>query len=180
MTSPVKTRPVEDTIPRIENELAVGEDLEFQRRWWRFERVVWTIFIIVLALDLAGILGRGPLAKAHDQTADGAMRMTYERYARFQTPAIINLHLGPRAVRNGTVQLWVSQSMLSKLGNQRVIPQPATSTLAQDGILYTWTSENQPDDVDFSIEPPSPGAQRFTIRLPALHDQLSERVFVFP
>lgn len=175
-----QTRPVEDTIARIDNDLAVGEDLQFQRRWWRFEHIIWACFIIILALDLAGVFGRGPLSKAHVKTADGAINMTYERFARFQTPAIINLHFGPSAVQNGSIQLWVSQSLISGLGNQRIIPQPIKSTLSQDGILYTWASSNIPDDVEFAIEPASAGMHRFTIRLPALGDQLSKGVFVFP
>jgi hypothetical protein len=65
VASSMKTKPVEDTVPKIGNELAVGEDLEFQRRWWRFERVVWTIFLLILVADLAGLLGRGPLSKTH-------------------------------------------------------------------------------------------------------------------
>jgi len=180
MSSPARTRPVEDTIPKIENELAIGEDLEFQRRWWRFEHVVWICFTIILALDIAGVFGRGPLSKAHAKTSDGAIHMTYERFARFQTPSLISLHLSPAAVRNGHIQLWVSQSIIKPLGNQRIIPQPATSELAQDGVLYTWPSGVRPDSVDFAIEPSTAGVEHFTVRLPELGDQLTERVIVYP
>src|SRR5581483_3774026 len=143
--------PVEDTIPKIENELAVGEDLEFQRRWWRFEHGVWICFTVILVLDIAGVFGRGPLAKAHVRTSDGAITMTYERFERFQTPSLISLHLGPTAVRNGHIQLWVSQSIIKPLGNQRIIPQPASSALAQEGVLYTWPSGDRPDSIDFAL-----------------------------
>jgi hypothetical protein len=38
-------KPVTDPVAKINKELAVGEDLAFQRRWWRFEGVVWAIFV---------------------------------------------------------------------------------------------------------------------------------------
>lgn len=180
MSSPARTRPVEDTIPKIENELAVGEDLEFQRRWWRFEHVIWACFTLILVLDLAGVLGRGPLAKAHVKTADGAMDMSYERFERFQTPSIISIHLGPNAVHDGKIQLWVSQSLIKSLGNQRIIPQPATSTLSDLGMLYSWPSGSRPDSVDFALEPAHVGMEHFTIRLPENNDQITKWVIVYP
>lgn len=31
------TEPVQDSIPKINDELAVGTDMEFQDRWWRLK-----------------------------------------------------------------------------------------------------------------------------------------------
>jgi hypothetical protein len=180
MPSPIRTSPVEENIPKVGNELAVGEDIEFQRRWWRFEHAVWIMFGLILALDLSGLLGRGPLAHAHDKTADGAMKLEYDRVARFQTPSIISVHFGPNAVHDGRIQLWVSQSIVRNLGNQRIIPQPASSVLKDQGILYTWPSGDHPDSADFALEPSHLGWQHFTLRLPALGDQFTEHVVVMP
>lgn len=180
MSSQARTSPVRDTIPKIENELAVGEDLEFQRRWWRFEHVVWAVFTVIIVLDLIGVFGRGPLAHAHTKTADGAMNITYDRFQRFQTPSILSIHFGRHAIQDGKIQLWVSDSVVKSLGNQRIIPEPASSTLQGDGILYTWTSGSEPDTAEFALEPAHPGPQHFTLRLPPLNDEVSKTVFVYP
>jgi len=50
--------PMTDSVAKIDHELAVGEDLNFQRRWWRFERIAWIIFVLIIVLDLAGAFGR--------------------------------------------------------------------------------------------------------------------------
>lgn len=180
MSSHVRTTPVKDNVAQAENDLAVGEDLEFQRRWWRFEHVVWWIFLIIIILDLAGIFGRGPLAKAHDRTADSAMNLQYERFERFETPSILTIHFGSNAVRDGVIQLWVSDSVVKSLGNQRIIPQPQSSVLADQGILYTFPAGNNPNSVEFALEPTKPGIEDFTLRLPSLGDQLVHRVIVYP
>jgi hypothetical protein len=180
VASSVKTKPVEDTVPKIGNELAVGEDLEFQRRWWRFERIVWTIFLLILVADLAGLLGRGPLSKTHAKTHQGSVTIEYECIQRFSTPSMLIIHFTPAAVHDGKIQLWVSSSIIKSLGNQRVIPQPATSVISQDGVLYTWPADNHPDSAQFALEPMKPGMQDFALRLPAIGDEMSARVFVMP
>lgn len=180
MATQVKTKPVQDTIPKVGNELAVGEDLDFQHRWWRFERVVWILFTIILALDLLGVFGRGPLAHGKMSTNDGAMNIEYERIVRFKTPSIITLHFGPAAVRDGKIQLWVSQTIVKGLGNQRIVPQPASSSIVQDGILYTWTASERPDSAEFALEPSTVGMEHFQLKLPAVGDELGGRTFIMP
>lgn len=180
MTTPARTQSIDDSVPRDRNELSVGEDLDFQRRWWRFEHAVWIVFTVIVALDVAGVFGRGPVAKVHESTPDGAMNLTYEQFQRFQTPSIISIHFGPNAVRDGKLQLWVSQSVITKAGNQRIIPEPASSELKDQGLLYTWPSGQHPDSADFAVEPASPGIYHFSVRLPALGDEFTERVVVWP
>lgn len=58
MSTPARTRSIEDSLPRDRNELSVGENLDFQRRWWRFEHVVWVVYTLIVALDIAGVFGR--------------------------------------------------------------------------------------------------------------------------
>ena len=53
-----------DEVPKVDNAVAVGEDLEFQERWWTFERVIWSFFALILLADMLGAFGRGWLAKA--------------------------------------------------------------------------------------------------------------------
>ncbi len=184
MESP--TAPVKDFVAKVGNDLAVGEDLEFQRRWWRFERWTWIFFAILVLLDLAGVFGRGPAANAHRETADGAMSVKYERVERFSTPSILTIHFGANAVRNGEIKLWVSDSVVKKLGNQRIIPQPSSSVTAEDGIAYTFPSSAHPSSVEFALQPASPGLAHFTIRLlpggvPSQPgDSITAGVFVMP
>jgi hypothetical protein len=38
------SQPVEQSVSKVNDEVEVGEDLDFQRKWWRFENSVWIIF----------------------------------------------------------------------------------------------------------------------------------------
>ena len=165
MAVDIPTRPVEDSVAKVANEVAVGEDLEFQRRWWKFERATWLFFGLIVVLDLLGVFGRGPVAKTHKATADGAMYLNYERVERFSTPSILTVHFGQNAVRDGAVELWVSDSVVKTLGNQRIIPQPAASQMTDGGILYTFSAETGPISVEFALQPADPGLAHFTLKL---------------
>ena len=180
------TAPVEDSVAKVGNEVAVGEDLEFQRRWWRFEKAVWWLFALIVVLDLAGAFGRGPLANAKKQTPDANLILNYERVARFNTPSIMTLHFGTAAVRDGAIKLWMSDSVVKTLGNQRIIPQPSSSTTTDGGVLYSFSSGAHPNSVEFALQPSKPGFYHFTVRLTPdgnvqqPMDFLTAGVFVMP
>ena len=65
MPTDVETREIEDSVAKVNGEVAVGSDLDFQRKWWRFERVLWTVLTLIVILDALGFFGRGWFAKAH-------------------------------------------------------------------------------------------------------------------
>ncbi len=181
MATPMRTSPVQDSVPKISNELAVGEDLVFQRKWWRFERIVWLTFAVLVLLDVAGLFGRGPLAKEHMATPDKAMDVNYERIERFRTPSIVTIQFSPQTVRDGKIELWVNDGLIKQLGNQRVVPQPAQSALDSGGIRYTFAATQQPNSAAFALEPSAPGLYEFTLRLPQMPgDELHAKVLVMP
>ena len=176
---PVATKPVEDTVPKINNELAVGEDLEFQRKWWKVERGIWIFFLLLIIADLLGAFGRGWLAKAHRIAADKSLDVTYERVERFNTPSILRVSLSPTIAQNGKAQLWVSESLVKELGNQRVVPQPEQSIVGQNGILYTFPVSGPQMTLEFALTPPSVGSNKISFQAPG-HERVDLGIWVMP
>jgi hypothetical protein len=174
-----KTQPVSDSVPKINDEIAVGEDLRFQRRWWAFEQWIWMLFALLVLLDVLGAFGRGPLAKKHVEAADGSMQVDYERVERFSTPSILTVSFGKQAIRDGKAQLWVSESLVKKLGNQRVVPQPAASTVGNGGILYTFLATDVPATAQFALTPSSPGSANLQLQVPG-SSIVHLKVFIVP
>jgi hypothetical protein len=159
------TAPVEDSVPKIADKVAVGEDLEFQRKWWRFERIIWSFFALMIVCDLLGVFGRGWLAKAERATPDQALILHYDRVERTSTPSMMTLHFGPAAIQNGRVQVFISDSIVKGLGAERVSPEPVVSATGDDGITYQFAATQAPADVQISLEPAKPGRQQFRVQL---------------
>jgi hypothetical protein len=179
MTKQPFTSPVEDSVPKVDNEAAVGEDLAFQRRWWVFERVIWSVFLVVIVCDLLGLFGQGWLANAKASTPDKTLIIDYERIERASTPSTLTLHFGPAAIRNGHVQVYVSDSVTKALGAQRISPEPAVSAIGSGGISYTFPATLSPANVDIQLQPTLIG--RHTFRIQALGEPpIDASVFVVP
>jgi hypothetical protein len=194
MTTQPFTTKLRDSVPKVDDQVAVGENLEFQRKWWRFEAVVWCCFLLILACDALGLFGRGWLAKAQRTTPDGALSLHYERVERASTPSIITLDLGPQAIHDGRVQLFVSDSLIKPLGALRISPQPETSTIGGGGIIYSFPAVATPISqgpisataisqgamsVQIALEPSFPGLHRFRIQVLG-SSAIIARVLVLP
>jgi hypothetical protein len=172
-------RPVEDSVGKVNEEVAVGEDLDFQRTWWRFENIAWMIFALIILLDLAGVFGRGPVAKAERRTADGSMDVKYERIERTDSPSIMTINFGEPAIQNGNVKLYVSNSLVKALGTQRVIPAPKDSVVGDGGITYTFPASRTPASVDLALQPSGPGIFDFAVGVEG-EQRVQAKIFVVP
>ena len=173
------TRPVrDDDVAKVDG-IAVGEDMAFQSRWWKFERFVWGFFTLVLVADLAGALGRGPLANAKRNAPDGSLTVKYERVERANSSSIVTVLPQASAVHDGAVQLFVSQTVVDKLGAQRIIPQPKDSVLGPGGVTYTFPATAQPMPIQIELKPSFIGLHHFTVGVPGL-EPVQASAFVLP
>lgn len=179
MTTEPLTMPVGDSVPKVSDTIAVGENLDFQRKWWRFERVVWSIFLVILICDVLGLFGRGWLAQTSSRTSDGALNLKYERIERANTPSIMTLEFGDGAIKDGKIEVYVSDSIVKPLGAQRVSPQPQQSTLGDDGITYTFAATKSPAVVQIALEPSFPGVHPFKVQVPG-RDAIEGKILVVP
>ncbi len=156
---------VKDSVAKVNNEVAVGEDLAFQERWWRFEHAVWILFGILILLDLAGLFGRGPLSRAKKASSDGTINVQYERIARTGTPAIMRVTFSQQAIRDGKIRLFASNSIVEELGNQRVVPAPESTAVGDGGLTYTFPASTQPAVIQFALQPSGPGKYSFKLQV---------------
>lgn len=177
MSSQPFEKPVGDSVSKIDGEIAVGEDLEFQRKWWRFERVAWVVVALLIGADLAGAFGRGPLAYA--QISSSAMHVKYERIERADSPSILRVQLNPNTFHDGKAQLFINESIVDGLGAQRVIPAPASSTIGNGGITYTFDASAGLSTVSFALEPTHMGFQHFSLQVPGT-EPVQGRIVVVP
>ncbi len=179
MANVMEMRPVGDDVPKVEGKVAVGEDLAFQQRWWRFERVIWSLFVLIVLADISGLLGRGPLSKSKIETADGSLELKYEHTERANTPSIMTITPSPAAVQDGKLRLHVSDSIVRELGAQRVIPQPVNSILGDGGVTYEFLATETPMTVQIALQPSFVGLHHFTLGVLGAAP-VTGKVFVLP
>ncbi len=173
------TSHIEDSVPKVDSKVAVGENLDFQRKWWKFERAIWLFFLVILIADVLGLFGRGWLSKAHQSDSAQTLSLDYERIARASTPSIMTFHFGPNAIHSGHIQLYVSDTIVKPLGAQRISPQPAVSALGNGGITYTFDATQLPATAQIALEPSFPGLHHFTVQVIG-GQPIAASIFVVP
>ena len=176
--SQLEKKPVEDSVPRVDGKVAVGDNLDFQRKWWRFERVIWSFFLLVLVADVAGAFGRGYLANAQAKATDGSVDVKYERIERASTPSAMTIRVDPAQIHDGAVRLFVSESVIKQLGADRIAPQPAVSQLTEGGVTYTFPASGQAV-VEMALKPTVPGRYHFDVHAVG-GDDVARDVVVVP
>ena len=178
MVQSIARKPVEDSVAKVNREVAVGEDVEFQRKWWRFEKSVWIIFSLILLADVLGLFGRGWLAKQERKASDGSIDVKYERIERTSTPSIVTVRFDGSDIRNGEVKLYVSETLVKELAAQRVVPAPKSTIIGQGGLTYVFAASTPPASVEIALEPTGPGLRHFMMQVPGAQPVRADVVVV--
>lgn len=178
MAAPQPTHPPEN-FPRIDGSISVSEDMDFQRRWWRFQRIAWFVLVAILIADALGAFGQGWLAHAQRSAPDGTLHLHYERIERAGAFSEITIQFDKAAVHSNRVNLFISQNIVKELGAQRIIPEPDTSRVGPGGITYTFPATGSPAVVSIALQPLKPGFQQIQVGVPGAQP-VNASVLVLP
>lgn len=117
--------------PRVDKPLPIREEPGLQRWIWRCERLGWVLLGLFVALALAGLFASGgPWATATRVSADGQLRVEYERFQRRGAPATLTLELAP-----GLDRIGLDERLVADWTVEALYPQPLRMT-SSDGVLW--------------------------------------------
>ena len=136
------------------SELEIHQDLGHERLEWRIERIGWVTMALLLLAALIGLLGAGPLSSATAGDKDSALRVEYNRFERYRAPAMLRVHLGSGAVRNGKVRLWLSRNYVENIELRHIDPEPESVEVTHDRLIYTFRvpDASRPTAVTYHLE----------------------------
>lgn len=118
----------------------VSEDMTLQRKVWRFERWGWYGLVVLMGLTLAGLFSKGPLSSAEVRSADGQLRVEYQRFLRNGATDALVIHVQGRAREPLEVEL--SGALLQGFNVQMLQPQPLKASTAGDGMKMWVLSDD--------------------------------------
>lgn len=152
------------------NGIQIDEDLRFQARIWRIERVGWWGMAAILAAAIAGLFGHGPISRTTAPLADpahpgGGMLLDYERFGRAHSDSQFVLSGPARPPAGGNFSLWISEEYLTDAELIRITPEPSTQDVVSNGVRYSFRVEEGPRTVIFRFQPQRPGRLSGAFRL---------------
>ncbi|HEX6203298.1 MAG TPA: hypothetical protein VF100_09865 [Thermoanaerobaculia bacterium] len=113
--------------------LEIEQDLEHQRRAWRWRRVGWTAIGLVLLAAVAGVFGPpGPLSRTTAGEPGSALWVEHPRFVRQSRTAEIRVHL---RTADPAPRLWLDERLLAALDVDHVTPQPESATAASGRLV---------------------------------------------
>lgn len=110
----------------------IDDDVAFQHRVWRFERIGWFIMGLIILAALLGYAGHGLYSGAEE--GDDRLRIEYPRFTRHLSPAQMKIHVGADAVEGGAVTLLLNEDFADSFEIDNVVPMPAQWQAGAGGV----------------------------------------------
>ncbi len=143
--------------------LQIDQDLEFQRREWKVQRVGWGLLTAFVVAAAAGLFGGGPLS--HARVGDrSSLEVEYERFTRVGAQTRLVVHGTPAAGR--PVELVFDRDYFEGLRIDRITPEPQTIVVGHQVVTLRFDGDIARSggySVLFDVEPLKGGRRRATI-----------------
>ncbi|AJO78686.1 hypothetical protein [Pseudomonas sp. MRSN 12121] len=110
----------------------VREDMALQRKVWRFERLGWYALVLIVLATLAGAFSRGPLSDRDISSADGRLRVEYQRFLRNGSTDALTLHM--RGSPGQRLELEIAGELLQGFSVETMQPDPLRASAAGAGM----------------------------------------------
>lgn len=161
--------------------LALDEDMRFQHRQWRAERIGWIAMVAIILAALAGVFGGGgPLSRTSASSADGNSEVQYARLTRHTTPATLDINVAS-ADAAGRVRLRVSSEYLETMNVRSIVPPPISTVLGDRQYIFVFerSAAASAAKIRLELEPTALGAKNGWI---AINDgaPISFAQFIYP
>lgn len=169
-----------EPVSRTED-IETGCDLPFEQRWWRLQSICWLILSLLLVGGVAGVFGHGPLSKATVCVPGSKLRVRYDRLARRETPAVLQLRLEKSALSSDPVRIRLNRALVDQMQLKQIVPAPLATEPLADGARFLFKIDPTRDSaiILFTENPSSPGIVEAEVTIDGA-EPVRFRQFVFP
>jgi hypothetical protein len=133
--------------PAPSGQIQIEQDLNFQRREWKIQRVGWIAMALVIIAALLGAFGTGPLSSATIETE--GLRLEHERFCRLERATELRFTIGGTGA---PVLLLIGSGYLNRVMIERITPEPAKVEAVSDGVVFEFFLRG-PATVTFHLTP---------------------------
>ena len=133
--------------------LELNEDIPFQRKWWKIQRVCWGVVALTLLAAFTGALGDGPLSRTSLTSATGRVMVQFDRIVRRSSPDRVTI-LARKVAADGPVRLKIPRTFVEHADLQNVHPHPLRAEANGDSWLYYFSPHSGDDNlwIRFDLE----------------------------
>lgn len=119
--------------------LELEEDMAFQRRSWRAQRLGRAALYLMMLAALVGVFGGGGLSRTRAATEDGRLEVEWQRWARNHADSELVLRLAPEVARE-PVRVALDRAWLEAIEVKSAAPVPEKTVLEGDRIVLEYAA----------------------------------------
>jgi hypothetical protein len=136
-------------------DLEIAQDLKFERRSWRAERIAWIVGMLILIAALLGFLGPGPLGKATAASSDKSLSVEYYRMERYEAPVQLRISASGSLAKEGELRVWLNRQFVEAVEIKRIDPEPEHAEINGERFVYVFKTAAAPSTIKlfFHLEP---------------------------
>jgi hypothetical protein len=139
------------TEPQVIGDIEIGQNLPFQRKMWRAQRITWVVMLILAVLIFLGLFGDlGALNNA--SASNNKVAVKYQPFVHRIQP--IDLDVNLHQLSGTSAQLLVSRDFIQKYQVQQITPVPDSVTTKGNMLAYQFSLSpgSQDMDIEFNLQ----------------------------
>lgn len=131
--------------------IELNEDLPFQERIWRAERIGWILMGVLLLLAALGVFGAGPLSWTTVPENGGAVQVEYGRFQRASAPAGMTVRVSGAATADTPLSIELSEAFLRAYRIDAIRPEPAQWLPQDRGLRVSFETGGRDFVINFHL-----------------------------
>jgi hypothetical protein len=116
----------------------------------RIERCAFALLVLFVIAALLGLFGDGPLSATSASSADGQVRIDYQRFHRRITPQVLDITF-PVPAGTDSVELIFNGEYLRAVQITETFPQPLESSFGQSGGKLRFSTAGASQEVSVRV-----------------------------
>lgn len=121
--------------------LDVDEHTAFQARQWRWQRLGWVMFGLLIVAALGGLLGGGPFASTTAGDDGAGLAVSYQRVVRHHGEADLAVQVSREHVEDDQVRVWLDAGFADTLLIEAISPEPVEVRAGTDRMVWVFAIE---------------------------------------
>lgn len=136
-------------------DLEIDQDLAYQERDWKAERVGWVVLLAVVLVAALGLFGHGPVSWTSRSSDDGSLEVSFERFGRRGGTQELVVRADASSAAGGVWQLEISTDYIHGVTVDTLSPEPDSVESAPGSVRYTFVQADPraPLEAVFSMTP---------------------------
>jgi hypothetical protein len=130
----------------------IPEDMDFQYRNWRAERIGWTVMTVAVVAGLLGVFARGIVSDGRIASNGATFTVEYERFAHKTARTYFTVRI--RGSSTPEVRLRLNRAFVETYDIEVLQPQPLRATASAAGVELVMARSGENDvAVDIAARP---------------------------